>query len=156
LEARVRIAGPRGTKTIPLDSFFIEPAKDVTRENILLPGELITEILLPAPVAQARSSYRKVRARGAWDFAIAGVALRLRLTGNHVEQARVILSGVAPLPWRAMRAEETLAGETLDQAAALRAAESAVHDAEPLSDNAYKIHLAKGIVYEALMALRHE
>ena len=156
LEARVSIAGLRGTKTVPLDSFFIGPATNITRENILLPGEIITQILLPAPVTQLRSSYRKVRARGAWDFALAGVALKLRIADKHVERARVVLSGVAPVPWRSPGAEKVLAGKILDEEAASQAASAAVQDAEPLSNNEYKIHLVKGIVYESLMALRHE
>jgi xanthine dehydrogenase YagS FAD-binding subunit len=156
LEGRVHIAGPRGTKTVPLDSFFVGPATNVTRENILLPGEIITEILLPAPATRQRSSYRKVRARGAWDFALAGVALRLLLADNRLERVRVVLSGVAPVPWRAREAEKVLAGKTLDEAAASLAASAAVQDAQPLSNNAYKIHIVKGIVYESLMAFRHE
>jgi xanthine dehydrogenase YagS FAD-binding subunit len=156
LEASVRIAGPQGAKKVPLDSFFIGPATNVTRENILLPGEIITEILLPAPRSQQQSSYRKVRARGAWDFALAGVALRLRLAENHVEQARVVLSGVAPVPWRAKEVERMLAGKVLGEEVALAAASAAVQNAEPLANNGYKIHLVKGIVYESLMALRHD
>jgi xanthine dehydrogenase YagS FAD-binding subunit len=156
LEARVRIANSRGTRTIPLDSFFIDPAKDVTRENILLPGEIITEVLLPAPIPQMRSSYRKARARGAWDFALAGVAIRLRFAGKHVDQARIVLSGVAPIPWRTVETEKSLSGKILDEETAARAAESAVQNAEPLSDNAYKIHLTQGIVHESLMTLRPE
>jgi xanthine dehydrogenase YagS FAD-binding subunit len=84
------------------------------------------------------------------------VALRLRLADNHVERARVVLSGVAPVPWRATEAENALAGKILDEEAASRAASAAVQDAQPLSNNAYKIYLAKGIVYESLMALRHD
>ena len=156
LDARVRVAGQRGTKTVPIEAFFIGPGRDIRRENILVPGEILTEILLPAPEAALRSSYRKVRGRGAWDFALAGVALALRLAGSRVEAARVVLSGVAPVPWRVKGAEKALAGKSVDDEAALAAATAAVQDAQPLANNAYKTDLVRGIVFESLMALGRE
>jgi xanthine dehydrogenase YagS FAD-binding subunit len=153
LGGSVRIAGPHGTKTVPLDAFFVGPATDIRRENILVQGEILTEILLPAPAAVLRSSYRKVRGRGAWDFALAGVALALRLRGDRVELARVVLSGVAPVPWRAGQAEKALAGRAVDEETAHLAASAAVQDAQPLANNAYKRDLVRGIVAESLMAL---
>ncbi|HET8645216.1 MAG TPA: FAD binding domain-containing protein, partial [Vicinamibacteria bacterium] len=79
LEALVRIAGPPGTRVIPLESFFRLPAQDLTHENVLGPGELVVEVVLPPPAEGARSSYRKFRARAAWDFALAGAAVALRV-----------------------------------------------------------------------------
>jgi xanthine dehydrogenase YagS FAD-binding subunit len=152
LEARARIAGPKGTRTVQLESFFVPPSEEVTKETVLGPGEILTEILLP-PAGDVRSSYRKARVRASWDFALAGVALALRISGDSIHSARVVLSGVAPVPWRAVEAEKTLTGRRLDAAAATQAAIGSTHGAEPLSQNAYKVALVHGLVEEALLAL---
>jgi len=151
LEAKVRIAGPKGKRTAPLESFFVTPATDITKETVLEPGEILTEVLLP-PSAGLRSSYRKVRVRAAWDFALAGAALALRVKDGRVAAARVVLSGVAPVPWRAAAAEKALLGRALDAAAAAEAAARSVDGAKPLSQNAFKVDLVRGIVEEALLA----
>lgn len=153
LDARVRIAGPRGRRGVPLESFFVLPATDPTRETVLEPGEVLTEVLLPpAPLGQ-RSSYRKVRARRSWDFALAGVAVALKATGGQIERARIVLSGVAPIPWRAVEGENALIGRRLDGEAASRAANASIEGAEPLAQNGYKVDMARGIVEEALLTM---
>ncbi len=153
LGALARIAGPSGRRTVPLESFFVPPSRDFTRETVLASGEILTEVVLPAPAASSRSAYRKARARGAWDFALAGAAVALSLEAGVVGSARVVLAGVAPVPWRVPAAEGTLVGRKLDVAAARRAAEAAVAGAEPLSENGYKVALARGMVEEALLSL---
>ena len=150
LEAEVRIAGPNGKRTVPLESFFVPPSKDFTKETVLEPGEIVTEVVLP-PAAGVRSSYRKVRVRAAFDFALAGVAVALRTRDGRIASSRVVLSGVAPIPWRATAAEKALAGRALDAAAAAEAAARAVDGAKPLSQNAYKVDLVRGIVEETLL-----
>jgi xanthine dehydrogenase YagS FAD-binding subunit len=152
LDAKARIAGPKGTRTVQLGSFFVPPSEDVTKETVLAPGEIVTEVLLP-PTANLRSSYRKARVRASWDFALAGVALALRIAGDRIESARIVLSGVAPVPWRAVEAEKALVGRSLDASAATQAATSSTQGAEPLSQNAYKVQLVRGVVEEALLAL---
>jgi len=108
LDAQVVIVGPRGKRSLPAESFFVLPAQDVTKETVLQPGEIVTEILLPS-LPQVRSSYRKVRTRGAWDFALTGVALAMRINSLQIiERCRLVLSGVAPIPWRAHTAEKNL------------------------------------------------
>jgi xanthine dehydrogenase YagS FAD-binding subunit len=121
---------------------------------VLEVDEILTEIVLPAPPAGTRSSYRKVRTRGAWDFALAGVALALVFDGNTVRSARVFLSGAAPIPWRASGVEEVITGTTLGDDTIAKAASAAVHGAEPLEQNGYKIDLFKGLVTEQLEAMR--
>jgi xanthine dehydrogenase YagS FAD-binding subunit len=153
LQARVQITGPKGTRIMPLDEFFVPPSKDAKRETVLERGEILTEILLPAPAPNLRSSYRKTRVREAWDFALAGVALALQMTGGRVEHARIFLSGVAPVPWRVAAAEKALVGRKMDVVLAAEAASAATHGAEPLSQNAYKVDLVRGVVEEALAAL---
>ncbi len=120
---------------------------------MLTPGEVITEILLPPPLAGGKGLYKKVRARGAWDFALGGVALALSVKDGKVASARVVLSGVAPTPWRVPEVEKLLVGRPLDAKAAAEAAELAVKGAEPMSGNDYKVPLVKGAVEEALLSL---
>lgn len=150
---RLRIAGPKGMRTVPAESFFVPPSEDVTRETVLEPGEILIEVVLPPPPPGARSLYRKVRVRASWDFALAGIAVVLRVADGRVDHVRIVLSGVAPVPWRASDAERALLGRRLSADAAVEAAAAAVQGAEPLSQNAYKVDLVRGIVQEALQKL---
>lgn len=84
----IHIEGLKGKRSIPIESFFVLPAQDVTRETVVEPGEIVTEILLQPPAQDLKSSYRKVRARRSWDFAVAGVALALQLKGDMVSSAQ--------------------------------------------------------------------
>jgi xanthine dehydrogenase YagS FAD-binding subunit len=151
LGAQVRVVSRSGSRLVPMDEFFVPPARSIQRENVLRPGELLTEIRLPP--ASGRSVYRKVRARGSWDFALAGVAVAATVTEGRVERARVVLSGVAPIPWRATEAEAVLTGRQLDADGIGRAAEASMAGAQPLAHNGYKIHLVRGLVAETLEAL---
>jgi len=153
LDARITIVGAKGTRTIPVSSFFVLPEKNVLKENILEPGDVVTEILLGPPAAGTKSMYRKVRERGAFDFASAGAAIVLTLSGGKVGSARVVLSGVAPVPWRSAEAEEALVGGSLDAATAAAAGEAAVKGASPLEKNAYKVLMVRGVLEESLAAL---
>jgi xanthine dehydrogenase YagS FAD-binding subunit len=153
LGARARITGPAGTRTVPLASFFVTPDKAVTRENVLERGEIVTDILLPPPEAGLKSSYRKVRARGSWDFALASVALAVTFTGGTVQKARIVLGAAAPVPWRVPEAEKVITGKALTPEVAAQAAEAALKGAEPLEHNAYKVPMFKGVIEEALLAL---
>jgi len=153
LDALARLVGPAGSRAVPLEKFFVSPSTDFTRETVLEPGEVLTEVVVPPPPAGGRSTYRKVRSRGVWDFALAGAAVSLGVEGGRVKHARVVLSGAAPIPWRVPAAERILVGQRLDATTARKAAEAAVAGAEPLSDNAYKVPLLRGVVEEALLSL---
>ncbi len=153
LDAVVHIAGPRGTRTVPIDAFHIAPRDNAQRETVLETNEIVTELTLPQPAPGQRSSYRKVRARGAWDFALAGVALALRFDGDRVDGGRVVLSGAAPVPWRSQEAERVIAGRRIDAAVAAEAADAAVSNATPLKRNGYKIPLLKGVIQEDLLKI---
>jgi len=152
-KATVHIAGPAGQRKVPIDLFFVPPSKDVTKETVLEKGEIVTEIILPPPPRGATSSYRKVRARRSWDFAIAGVALELRMTGGNVTDVRIVLSGAAPIPWRSVDAEKALIGNFLDPDFIKRAAALSVKSAHQLKHNAYKIPLFRGMIEEELLKL---
>jgi xanthine dehydrogenase YagS FAD-binding subunit len=152
-EATVRVAGPKGTRRVPIDRFFVRPGEDFQKETVLDPGEIVMEILLPPPAGGLRSSYRKIRARCSWDFALAGVALALQLDEGEVRKARVVLSGAAPIPWRSKEAEEVLAGKKLDAGTISDAAKAAMEKAQPLAHNGYKIPLFRGMIEEELHAM---
>jgi len=152
--AVLHIAGPRGSRTVGLEDFFVPPAEDVTRETVLEAGEIVTEILLPPAAATQRSSYRKVRARQAWDFALAGVALALELERGRVQKSRVVLSGAAPIPWRAREVEKIISGSMLEAEVIREAAAAAMATARPLSKNGYKIHLFQGLLEEELEKMK--
>lgn len=152
LDARIKIAGPAGEKTIPLEKFFVLPQVNYRRENILGPAEIVTEIQVPAPRTGSKGFYHKVRERQAWDHAIVSVATVIQSSGGTVRESRVVLGGVAPVPWRAPKAEEFLRGKRIDAAAAQKAGEIALDGAKPLKDNVYKVGLAKSLVERALLA----
>ncbi|HXY41659.1 MAG TPA: xanthine dehydrogenase family protein subunit M [Vicinamibacteria bacterium] len=153
LGAVVQVVGPAGSRTLALDKLFVLPKDDVGRETVLQPGELVTRVVLPRPAPGLRSTYRKVRARASFDFALAGAAVALQLEGGHVRRARVVLSGVAPVPWPAPAVEQALTGQRLDHDTIARAAEAATEKMEPLEKNAYKLPLLRGLLRERLEAL---
>jgi xanthine dehydrogenase YagS FAD-binding subunit len=136
-----------------VEEFYVPPSTDPQRETVLQPDEIVTELTLPAPAPGLRSSYRKVRARGSWDFALAGVALALQFEGDRVVAGRVVLSGAAPIPWRSAEVEAAITGRQLDRATARAAAEAAMQDAVALKRNGYKIPLFKGVIEEELLKL---
>ena len=152
LDAKIKIAGPSGEKTISLEKFFVTPQVNARRENILGPADIVTEIQVPLPKAGSKGYYFKVRERQAWDHAIVSVATVVQSAGGAVRDARVVLGGVAPIPWRVPKAEESLRGKAIDDGAAQKAAEIALDGAKPMKDNVYKIELAKNLVRRAIVA----
>ncbi|HEX8068941.1 MAG TPA: xanthine dehydrogenase family protein subunit M [Pyrinomonadaceae bacterium] len=152
LGASVVVAGAQGARTIPLEKFFTLPSEgSVRRENVLANEDIITEITVPASAFAARSTYLKFKERDSLDFALAAVAAAVELGADKtVKQARVVLGGVAPVPWRVPEAEAALAGKRLDQAALDEAARLALAGAKPLAKNAYKIPLTQALVRRAL------
>jgi xanthine dehydrogenase YagS FAD-binding subunit len=154
LGAHLRIAGPGGGRTVALEDFFVPPAEDVSRETVLEPEEIVTEIVLPQAPDTLRSSYRKVRTRQSWDFALAGVALAIEQEGGLVTKARVVLSGAAPVPWRGRETEEIITDTGLEADVVRRAAAAATAQAAPLGKNGYKVALFQGLLEEELEKMR--
>ena len=152
-EATVRVSGPGGARLVPIARFHVPPGENVQKETILKPNEIVTEILLPPPAKGLRTSYRKVRARRSWDFALASVALGLQFDGDKIAKARVVFGGAAPVPWRSKEAEEVITGKRLDTETVTRAAAAAVKNAKSLKHNGYKIYLFRGMIEEELAAI---
>ena len=151
LNATITIAGPKGTRDVPIEQFFHLPSDDASTENILKPGEIVTQITVPASPMAAHSAYVKFKERTSLDFAMAAAAAAVDVGPDGVvKQARLVLGGVAPMPWRVPDAEASLIGKKLDAAAISAAAETALKGAQPLEKNAYKVPLAKTLMRRAL------
>ncbi|MFF7710036.1 FAD binding domain-containing protein [Pseudomonas sp. NPDC007930] len=150
LEAQVHIQGASGARVVPIHEFFLLPGSTPQVETVLKPGELITHVELPAPVADAHSGYLKLRDRASYEFALASAAVLLRVRNGRVEQARVALGGVGTVPWRSPAAEQALVGAPASPATWQAAAEAAVRGAKAQSENGFKIELAKRCVAHQL------
>ena len=152
LDATLTVAGAVGKRVIALDKFFTLPSDgDLRRENVLKNDEIITEINVPASPLAARSTYLKFKERESLDFALAAVAAALQLNADKsVAAARIVLGGVAPIPWRVPEAEKFLIGKTLNREVLAEAAKVALKDAQPLEKNAYKVPLTQTLVRRAL------
>ncbi|MPZ15228.1 MAG: xanthine dehydrogenase family protein subunit M [Chloroflexi bacterium] len=153
LDAQIALQGPDGRRFVQAEDFFVGVKESLTRETVLEPGEIVTHVELPAQPSGARGTYLKAMDRGAWSFALAAVAAQLALDGGIVRDARIVLGGVAPTPWRCPAAEQALVGATLSGTTAALAAARAVEGAQPMSRNAYKVDLARGLVERALARL---
>jgi xanthine dehydrogenase YagS FAD-binding subunit len=152
LGASVSVVGADGKRTIPLDKFFTLPSEgSIRRENVLKNEEIITQIQVPASSFAAHSTYLKFKERESMDFAISSVAAAATLGANKtVTEARLVLGGVAPIPWRVPQAEKFLVGKTLSSDVLAGAAKLALEGAKPLEKNAYKIPLTQTLVRRAL------
>ncbi len=155
LNAVLTIAGPGGkTRQLPLTEFFTLPGEgDITHENVLKPGELVTSVFVPASAMAARSTYLKFREKNSLDWALSSVAMAVETDGNIVKSVRVVLGGVAPIPWHARAAEAALVGKPLDDETIRAAALAATEGAEPLAQNGYKVPLTQTMVRRAAAAL---
>jgi xanthine dehydrogenase YagS FAD-binding subunit len=154
LDAVIHLDGPAGTRTVPLNDFYSLPGGQPDIETVLAPGELITAVALPALPMAARSTYRKVRDRSSYAFALVSVAAALDVAADGtVRDVRLALGGVAPKPWRAFAAEAALRGQPATVATFRAAAKAELAAAQPLRDNAFKIPLAERTITAVLGSL---
>jgi xanthine dehydrogenase YagS FAD-binding subunit len=153
LGARVKVAGPKGERETALEKLYMFPRQNRRQTVTLKQGEMITEIIVPIPGKQSRGIFLKSMERKSWSFALASVGLHLRFDGDRVEEGRMVLGGVAPIPMRAMEAEKVLRGQKLSEDLAQLAAEAAVSGTRPMRDNAYKVQLVQALVKKALIEL---
>ena len=156
LDARLEITGPNGSRELAIGEFFAGPGRDMLRENVLEPGELLTRIILPAD-APERSIYLKVRERESGDFALVSVAVSLTLEGDGpdavISKCLVAIGGVAPVPYRATEVEDRLTGRVVGEVDPAEAAALALPNATPLPHNGYKLPMARNTVKRALTSL---
>ena len=150
LEATIQIQSSKGKRSIPIHDFYLVPGSTPNRENLLEPGDIITSVSLPPPVAGAHSTYLKLRDRAAYEFALASAAIVMKVSGGKIQHIRVALGGVGTKPWRSFEAEQALAGRAPDRAVFVKAAEAALTDAHPASENAFKVELCRRSIVRAL------
>lgn len=153
LDAQVRLRGPQGERTLPLTEFFALPQADRRRETTIAADELLLSLELPHAASTWRSSYFKAMDRKVWSFALVGVAAAARVENGTIAELRLVLSGVAPIPWRATAAEAHLIGATVNPTTSAQAAAIALQTATPLAHNHYKIPLATRLIERALAAV---
>jgi len=146
LGARVKIAGPKGVRTIPIGDFFS------SLRNILEADEMVTEIQIPQPPDGARRTFLKFRLRESVDFPIVSVASVITVDGGVCRDARIVLGAVAPAPVRATMAEQAIKGRAINAATAEAASEAAIIGAVPLNMNAYKVEITKTLVKRAILS----
>jgi xanthine dehydrogenase YagS FAD-binding subunit len=149
--ATFRLAGPRGERMVAAADYFTMPTlQNVRTENVLAPDELLTHVILPAP-GTVKSGHYEVRYKTSHDWPIAFATVLLGMSGDTVRSARVVMGAVAPVPWRSQPAEAALVGKSITEQTAAAAAEAALREARPLSQNAYKIQVAKTAVKRAIL-----
>ena len=151
LDAEVVIESAGGKRTVPVEQFLVAPTDGERVEYRLQPGEVIVEIQVPAQPDGANGVYLKAMDRHGWAFALSSAAAQLVVRDGKVERARLVLGGVANVPWRVRDAETLLEGQTLTPELAAQAAERAVAGAHPLAHNAYKVPMARELARRALL-----
>jgi len=149
LDAKIKVVSPSGSREIEAAKFFVTPQDDSSREIALQPNELVTEILVPA--SPTHNATYEVRQKEALDWPLAAASVALKMSGGKVSSARVVLGHVAPTPWAATQADQALAGKTITAETAADVAKAALEGATPLSQNGYKVQLARVAVKRALL-----
>src|ERR1043165_7816548 len=150
LEATIHVQGHKGSRAIPFGDFHLLPGDTPQRETVLEPGDLITHVTLPPPVAGSTQTYLKLRDRASCESALASAAVVVTIAGGNVTRARIALGGVGTKPWRSPEAEAALVGQAANQANFRKAAEAALQNAKARSENGFKIELAKRCLAHAL------
>ena len=153
LGGRVTLTGPGGARTLPLEQFFAGPERDVHRENVLEEDEVLTAVTIPPLGPHWHGTYLKARERTAGDFPLVSVAVGYALDTGTIQQARVVLGGVAPIPWSSPQAEAVLTGQSPSPELAARAAEAALAAAQPLRHNAFKVEIGRALIARAILAV---
>jgi xanthine dehydrogenase YagS FAD-binding subunit len=148
--AKFRVASPGGEREVDAGEFFELPADNLYGETVLKANELLTHVILPA-TSNVKAATYEVRFKQSHDWPLAMASAVLTVDGNRVKSARVVMGAVAPIPWRAQAAEQALAGKTITEAVATEAANAAVAGATPMTQNSYKVQVARTAVKRAIM-----
>lgn len=153
LNAEFHITGPNGERKVAAADYFILPKQDAAKENVLAPGEILASIHIPAPKSGTKSTYSKVMDREAWTHAVVSAAIVIETNGGTCKSARIVLGGVAPIPWHVPDAEKLLVGQKVTAELAAQVGEAAIKGANPLAKNAYKLPLTSATVKKAITGL---
>ena len=150
LEATVHVRGAKGERSIPFAELHVLPGDTPERETVLEPGDLVTHVTLPPPITPSKQHYLKLRDRASYEFALASAGVVITIADGRTSRARVGLGGVATKPWRSIDAEKALVGQPADTQTFRKAADAALRDAKPQSENGFKVELAKRCLVHAL------
>ena len=150
LDAKMVIRRGSGERVVDAEDYFIGPEIDITRMNVMEPGDLLAAIRIPPTWAGTRLYFEKVRDRDSWDFPLVNVASAMVESNGVIERARVVVNGVAPYPVRLTAVEDVLSGQTISEDLAERASEVAIRGVEPLTHNGFKVPLMKNLVKRAV------
>lgn len=153
LDAEVIVATSKKDKTVSLTDFFTLPSVNVRKENILAAHEIVKEIRLPLGKKGEKSTYVKLKERGAWDFALVSAAVKGTASGGVLRDIKIVLGGVAPVPWRLKQAETLLKGKKITDNLVRQAAREALKEARPLKENGYKKDLVETVLSRAVSSL---
>jgi xanthine dehydrogenase YagS FAD-binding subunit len=147
---RFRVVGPQGEREIEADKFFVMPDRNMYGETVLEPNELVTHVILPSQ-PNVKSAHYEVKFKQSHDWPVTMASVALTMSGTTVQSARVVLGAVAPVPWRSTAAEAVLKGKAVTDQVAAEAADAAVKNAVPMSQNAYKVQLARTTLIRTIM-----
>ena len=150
LGATATITGPRGDRTVPVENLYQVPRSEQDRELTIAADELLTKVTLP-PAIGKNASY-EVRQKQAHDWPLVMASVNLTMDGDRVAGSRIVVYGVAPVPWRSKNAEREITGKTLSMETAAAVGNAAALGAKPLSMNAYKVGLTRTAVKRRLLA----
>jgi xanthine dehydrogenase YagS FAD-binding subunit len=150
LDAKFVLRTPKGERIVNAEDYFVGPEIDITRLNILQPGDLLVAIRIPATWAGAKFYFEKVRDRNVWDFPLMNVASAMVLSGNNIERIRIAVNAVAPRPMRLKAVEDAVRGKPADASTGEMAGKLAVQGAVPLQFNVYKVSLMRNLVKRAI------
>jgi xanthine dehydrogenase YagS FAD-binding subunit len=148
--AKVGLVGINGKREVPLEKFFVIPKSENEREHDLKPDEIVTEIVLP-PASGLKSAHYEIRQKDTFDWPLATAAVVFQMSGSTVQSARVVMGYVAPTPWLSEEAIQVITGKSISEEIAKAAADAAVQTAKPLSQNTYKVQLARVAVKRAIL-----
>ncbi len=154
LDAQMVIRNSRGERVVNAEDYFIGPGTDITRMNILQPGDLLTAIRIPAAWAGAQFYFEKVRDRQVWDFPLVNVASAAFFSGGNIQRIRIAVNGVAAHPMRLKRVEDAITGKPRNEATAEIAGRLAIEGAEPLQYNGYKVPLVRNLVKRSIRGVQ--
>ena len=150
LNAQAKIAGPDGERTVAFDNYFIGPRENVLRENVLQPNELMVEVFIPTPAAGTKQTWMKLKNRDVYDFALVSVAAAFTTENDNWKDGRIVLGGVAPVPYRATGMENQLKGKHIKNS--IKQAAATIRTvARPMSMNAYKVDIAQNMVERTIL-----
>lgn len=153
LGATFNISGPVGDRKLSATEFFTLPRQNAAKENALADDEVLVSVEIPSQKANVRSTYKKLMDREAWTHAVVSAAVVIEMSGDVVRSARIVLGGVAPVPWRLAEVEQILAGQRMTDSVLDKAGDAAVAGARPLSQNAYKVPLTRNLVRRTVKEL---